>query len=429
VWPIWEQTYVAAALLPVIKVLAFLVPPMSAVNLSTNQVTESSVPRPGAIIEVKPAPSIKKIEDEHHQRRFFLGPMPNNVASGEVFSEPAAQNLGIGKKISLGIRKRLSLASQQRRSLSSEDSVSRDRAYLYFISKGGKPEDFESREKSVKAEILRRVRDTRWFEGANVGAQDPNAAARRWVGDTFEIGKDVLGLSMLVPEEEEPPVIGRTSVSEGIRGTAASPEENAVSFSKILGATVESTGSKSSIPKPGSSTAPESTKSRQGEERGETPASHGSPGTPDFSANSAAAGNSKTQLLSPSPISGSSSSVNLSRPGPLDPSKRQNRPSESNFQREVTSITPSIKKGSESPKVSKGKSKGKGKEKVKFRDEPDKVFLGIPTPQIEAISPTEVLTREPSQTTSAGAVARMKEELLADDESGISMRGMLGTYL
>ncbi|CAG8648600.1 5248_t:CDS:2, partial [Acaulospora colombiana] len=364
---------------------------MSGIHIDSNNATKTAAPRPGAIIEVKPAPPIKKIEDEHRQRRLFLGPMPNNVASGEVFNEPAAQNLGIGKKIGLGIRKRFSLASQHRRSLSSEDSVSRERAYLYFISNGGRPEEFESKEKSVKAEILRRVRDTRWFESASAGAQDPNAAAKKWVGDTFEIGKDVLGLSMLVPEEEEPPVIGRTSVSEGIRGTATSPEENAVSFSKILGATVESRGSKTSASKPGSSKAPASTKSGEGDEHRETPISHGTPDSPDFVSNEAVAESSKTRLLSPSPLPASSSSVSLSRPGALDPSRRQDKVSESTSRREITSITPSSKKGSESPKI-------------------------------EALSPTEVLTREPSPTTSAGAVARMQEELLPDDESGILMR-------
>jgi hypothetical protein len=77
-------------------------------------------------------------------------------------------------------------------------------------------------------------------------------------------------------------------------------------------------------------------------------------------------------------------------------------------------------------------SKGKGKANVTFQDVPSQ--QGQPssgksseilasTPELEPVSPEDVLTREPTPTTSAGAAALIQEELEPDDDSGVLIRG------
>ncbi|KAF7365311.1 hypothetical protein MVEN_00403100 [Mycena venus] len=75
--------------------------------------------------------------------------------------------------------------------------IIKEHAFAFFIQQGGNEEDWEeTREQSVREEMLRRWRDTEW--GAILGRQrqSKEPKAKRWIGGSFEIG-DILGVNIL----------------------------------------------------------------------------------------------------------------------------------------------------------------------------------------------------------------------------------------
>jgi hypothetical protein len=354
------------------------------VNLDIQQTTTASVPPPDKELVVKPAPAIRRVEHGHHQRRFFLGPMPESIAASPALEGNSVQTSGLGKRLRLGLRKRTHSTSS-RRSISSRDSISRERAFKFFLSKGGRPEQFE--ENSVKAEMLRRLRASRWFpkEQSSSGAVPTSS---NWVGETFEIGKDVLGLPMLAEPEEDPqrnrmgsPQLHAESVGslKGMSNTSSKPVKDEVTTSGDKKSTVESTHD-----------------SIRHLHDGNSPLSVVSfPADPS---------SSQVRLLTPSKdvqINKTDSSGGLLTP-------------------RVTEIPTSadMNMAEQAPPT----VRSKGKARVTFPDDIGQKRTIDQKPDVA--SPHEVLAREPAPTTSAGAAARMQDELEPVEDSDILIRGM-----
>ncbi|CAK5280363.1 unnamed protein product [Mycena citricolor] len=84
-----------------------------------------------------------------------------------------------------------------------EDSVTkviREHAFSFFIQHGGNEEDWEeSREQTVREEMLRRWKESEWgtaLRGRAHGKKSAKQAAKTWIGGSFEVG-DLVGVNIL----------------------------------------------------------------------------------------------------------------------------------------------------------------------------------------------------------------------------------------
>ncbi|KIM21701.1 hypothetical protein M408DRAFT_333312 [Serendipita vermifera MAFF 305830] len=401
-----------------------------AINLDSRQTTEAPKAPPDTIVTLEPAPALKHFEDDHHPKRFFLGPMPVDVATKEHITHESTDTpgttSGLGKSFGLtGIRTKLfGHAPKPRRSLSSEEGVSRERAFLFFVREGGRPEEFESREQGVRQEILRRVQRTRWFPADGKGGSSSNQpnASSNWVGDTFEIGKDLLGLSTLAPKEEEPAAVGRISLSSP-RQSFNSPEAATASFAHARKGdkTVESpeaiTSTKPKIHMHSSSSSSnvQSYYSASSSASGSkvavasnlsTPPTGGEPST------------STTRLMTPLPvisrgpsaISAAHSDTKVVAPPPSRPDLLD------------TATAPVVNPLRSALRARDGtEGRGKAGARVMFPENAEIPRSDSPVSE-EPAPPSEVLNREPTVTTSAGAAARVNNELEPEDGSDILIR-------
>ncbi|KAG8778704.1 hypothetical protein FRC16_003738, partial [Serendipita sp. 398] len=221
--------------------------PAMSTNIDSTKTTAGPVPPPDAEIIVKPSPSVLKAEDDHHQRRLFLGPMPETVALGDLSRDDNSHGPGMMMKgfNFLGMKKQVTSQSMRnRRSLSSEEGISRERAFRFFMSTGGRKEDFDRQEGSIRREIGQRLKQSGWLLSEDNRKTATAPTTKKWIGDSFEVGKDILGLSTLASQHEEPPVVGRTSIADDKAVSVASPEGDARAFSEVLGDTTLSPGLK-----------------------------------------------------------------------------------------------------------------------------------------------------------------------------------------
>ncbi|KAJ6508926.1 Pleckstrin homology domain-containing protein [Mycena sanguinolenta] len=121
----------------------------------------------------------------HLHKRVFVGPLPEKA----VPLPDAAP--GKGKK-----KRRLRLGPADDEEDGHISRIIREHAFAFFIQEGGKEEDWEeTREQSVREEMLRRWRETEW--GAIWGRREKEPkASKRWIGGSFEVG-DILGINIL----------------------------------------------------------------------------------------------------------------------------------------------------------------------------------------------------------------------------------------
>ncbi|KAJ6557386.1 Pleckstrin homology domain-containing protein [Mycena vulgaris] len=128
----------------------------------------------------------------HAHRRVFIGPIPEKV----VITQSDAANSKAKKR-----RFRLGSADGSDENIS---RVIREHAFAFFIQHGGNEEDWEeTREQSVREEMLRRWRETEWgvIWGRRKEKKEPKQA-KRWIGGSFEVG-NILGVNILeVPAAE-----------------------------------------------------------------------------------------------------------------------------------------------------------------------------------------------------------------------------------
>lgn len=383
-------------------------------NLDSRKTTEAPEPPEGATITVKPSPSILKVGDEHHQRRLFLGPMPTDVASAGEMSRDKSYNSSMSRHFwFLGFGKKPTSATLHRRSLSSEEGISRERALKFFLNNGGKEEDFDKEEAAVRQEMLRKVKQTRWLRSEESDVKPAVSQGKQWVGDSFEIGKDVFGISTLATYEEEPPVLGRASLSENHTFAIMSPDSGAKALSDVVGDTAVTPTFKAKVheadvPKLLDPSQEDKFKSHLGPQGVDSPASpSSSPPEP---------GSSQTRLLSSPRISHGRPSEGGSGKPKISP------PSSSASLREAAAeVRSAMRQGDKQPSA-----KGKGKAHVTFYGDEESIRHDgerVATPEVELpASPTEVLTREPSPSTSAGVVARFHDELEPNDNSDVVIR-------
>ena len=385
--------------------------------MDSRQTTEARQPPSDAIVTVEPAPSLRRLEYDHHQHRFFLGPMPVSVATKDHTSNAYTESIGasgMGKRLGFaGIRdKLLGHSPEHRRSLSSEDAVSRERAFQFFLREGGRPEEFESQESGVKEEILRRVQRTRWFQGDSKGISGlNNAPSGNWVGDTFEIGKDLLGLSTLAPKEEEPAMVGRISLGSP-RQSFSSPEAGKTSIAKNGGVT--STRPRISFQSSSSSSsAPRSYVSASSNPEESTVAIESNASSPGD------AGTSTTRLMTPPVISRGPSAISAAY---SDTKAVVSAPARPDLLDTTTApVGPPLRSALRPTDGAEGH--GKAGARVKFPESTENLQSESPISEQPA-APADVLTREPTVTTSAGAAARINDELEPDDDTDVLIRGM-----
>ncbi|KAJ7175763.1 Pleckstrin homology domain-containing protein [Mycena filopes] len=129
-------------------------------------------------------PAADALDGQHVHRRVFIGPMPEKVVS---LSDPPPKK-----------RRTFRVGSTDG---DEDDNISRiikEHAFAFFIQQGGNEEDWgETREQSVREEMLRRWRETEWgtIWGRRKQTKDPKQA-KRWIGGSFEVG-DILGVNIL----------------------------------------------------------------------------------------------------------------------------------------------------------------------------------------------------------------------------------------
>jgi len=400
------------------------------VNLDINRISEAPRLPENATIAFQPAPSLDRVQHGHYQPRFFLGPMPTTVVTqGQISREVPEQTGG------MGLRKRFSFAglrshfvsSKPRRSFSSEESVSRKRAFIFFIRQGGRPEDFASQERSVKEEILRRVRRTRWFEEDRQDNTSAGVMHRSWVGDTFEIGKDLLGLSTLAVEADEPAVneplsiVGSSQSNYPSKRYVTGHLSRAVGTGSVVSESVE-IGISSS--RPNNFTSPSVSQSHVNNKSANKSTANASSATTSTSSHLATeASSSRTRLFTPPAV--------VSR-GPSDISETHSdtrivaasaaaAPSLPNFADNATAPpAPGLRPALRTDNREDARKKPA---KVTFPEEPGIIRTDSPASEQPA-APEEVLTREPTPTTSAGAAAITNEEMGPEDGKDVLMRGM-----
>ncbi|KAK7048271.1 hypothetical protein R3P38DRAFT_2605963 [Favolaschia claudopus] len=151
----------------------------------------------------------------HSHKRVFVGPLPEKVIPLPDSSSTK------GKK-----KRRLHLLNIDN---SDEDGIIsriiRDHAFEFFLQEGGKEEDWEeSREQSVREEMLRRWRETEW--GAvwhRRQSKDAKQSNQHWIGGSFEVG-NILGVNILQEPAESirDRISNRSAPSSRMPGTSSS---------------------------------------------------------------------------------------------------------------------------------------------------------------------------------------------------------------
>lgn len=306
--------------------------------------------------------------------------MPESVA---VAPDAVYQNTGMIQRLRFGFRQRI--VSGRRHSLGSEDAISRERAFNFFIQKGGQAEQFEREESSIRAEIFRKLQESRWFREESDANTAPITASKTWIGDTFEVGVDILGLPTLADPE--------SNVSSKGNLASSSSHTNLLPSITHRGHSQESVHSLVS------------TKPR-------TELSSSSPSSPSSHVD---ATSSQSRLIVPE-----------SQPHPDSKQPTTTRPKFLELDNSSSAGAPSNPVSIHSALAS---TKPRGKARVTFSDtaaEPIRQFSitgNNVVEEPEPVEPEEVLERDPSPTTSAGAAARIHDELEAPEGSKVLIRG------
>ncbi|KAJ6584842.1 Pleckstrin homology domain-containing protein [Mycena capillaripes] len=156
-------------------------------------------------------------ENGHAHKRVFIGPMPEKAV-------PLDSAPGKGKK------RRFRLGSTDDEDEDDISHVIKEHAFAFFIQQGGNEEDWEeTREQSVREEMLRRWRETEWgaIWGHRKQSKEPKQA-KKWIGGSFEVG-DILGVNILQEPAE--------SIRDWMSNRSARGKPGASSSSQLDGGT------------------------------------------------------------------------------------------------------------------------------------------------------------------------------------------------
>ncbi|KAF8208836.1 hypothetical protein K438DRAFT_1917210 [Mycena galopus ATCC 62051] len=150
----------------------------------------------------------------HLHKRVFIGPMPEKVVP---LADPAP---GKGKK-----KRRLHFGDDEDGHIS---QIIREHAFAFFIQEGGNEEDWEeTREQSVRDEMLRRWRETEWGAiWSRHQSKEPRQALKRWIGGSFEVG-NILGVNILQEPAES---IRERMSSRSARSASGKPGASSSNF-------------------------------------------------------------------------------------------------------------------------------------------------------------------------------------------------------
>ena len=176
-----------------------LVATMNGVTVDGTSATTVSPPhpRPAVINGPLPAPDVQSVDPHQHEhsehlrqlRRFFIGPMPETLAS-----QPRRKRLVRARRPS-GETSRSSIPSSCSSSDSSDEEtfvrrISGDHVREWFLRKGGREEDWDAQqEQSLRDELVSRWNESKWGRIHKLG-KDPNQKLNKnkWTGETFEVG-------------------------------------------------------------------------------------------------------------------------------------------------------------------------------------------------------------------------------------------------
>jgi hypothetical protein len=125
---------------------------------------------------------------EHKHRRRFIGPMPESALASELPVNRQTQ------------KKRGWFSSGSGVSATSKDdedkclhAIIKAHAYEFFKGHGGRDEDWEEEQKSVREEMLKRWKQSEW---GKLRSAKESGTKSRWVGASFDIGT-FLGVNVL----------------------------------------------------------------------------------------------------------------------------------------------------------------------------------------------------------------------------------------
>ncbi|KAG9035602.1 hypothetical protein FRB95_011008 [Tulasnella sp. JGI-2019a] len=178
-----------------------------ALNIKSTGTTSTRPASGSSIAGLAPAPAVTTQDDDHQRglKRWFLGPMPEKVATTRV--ETRKQSF-IARHGSLRIHRRRTEqdgddgdAESDGASIVTDDAgdvfghVKSEQLYRYFKRKGGNDEDWNDQTKQgLRMEIKRKWQESPWHHVWRPEAKKKkNASNKKWVGESFLVGS-VLGV-------------------------------------------------------------------------------------------------------------------------------------------------------------------------------------------------------------------------------------------
>ncbi|KIJ54719.1 hypothetical protein M422DRAFT_240799 [Sphaerobolus stellatus SS14] len=164
------------------------------------------MPRSSSPVQQHPIPPTLPQHDVHSTRseRIFIGPMPLQAAE---------RNASIGEP---NEHKRHWWLGKRRDTIDDNDIPEED-AFRYYLHQGGLAEEWQSQEslkRSVKRDMLRQWRQSGW---AALGLKKSEKVSSKWIGNSFKIGEDFLGVPVHLDE---------TSIRTSVRTSIQSRERS-----------------------------------------------------------------------------------------------------------------------------------------------------------------------------------------------------------
>ncbi|THV05242.1 hypothetical protein K435DRAFT_745488 [Dendrothele bispora CBS 962.96] len=159
----------------------------------TTQISSTSIQSSSSQITNEDAPHILK--------RFFIGPMPENVLSQRDASQTTK-------------KRRFSAFSHSSHENEQASRIIKNYALRYFLNEGGREENWgEQEERSTREEMLRRWQESEWGRILSLRGRDHANTKRsttRWVGTSFEVG-DIVGVNVFLEAEALKRISSQTS--------------------------------------------------------------------------------------------------------------------------------------------------------------------------------------------------------------------------
>lgn len=147
----------------------------------------SSPPSPKSV-HVPTAPSTVSTNNAHfHQERHFIGPVPTAIAAPQLRrTERVFHAL---------TRRNTSTSSNEQQG----EDISDERLWRFIVRTKSRPDDWaHDVDPSRREELIKRVKQSAWYKLDHQNKKSHKIQKTKWTGDSFEIGKDILGNNVII---------------------------------------------------------------------------------------------------------------------------------------------------------------------------------------------------------------------------------------